>query len=144
MTATANPANAYADAMKQVGENYMKTMQAGMKFFEDTAHIYTEMSTKNVDDAKLRFEKFAAELAELNEHNLDRFQSFFEEQTRRNASLTRYMVAPAAFTNPAEMYDRMSAMWRNSFESLREAVTTSAKATSEAIEGWSHTLRAGK
>ena len=144
MAATATPANAYADAMKQVGENYMKTMQAGMKFFEDTAHIYTEMSTKNVDDAKVRFEKFAAELAELNKHNLDRFQSFFEEQTRRNASLTPYMVDPAAFSNPAELYDRMSAMWRNSFESLREAVTTSAKATSEAIEGWSHTFRTGK
>ncbi len=144
MTATATPPNVFGDAMKQVAENYMKTMQAGMKFYEDTAHIYTEMATKNVDEAKARCEKFATDLADLNKKNLERFQTFFDEQTRRNASLTPYMVDPAAFTNPAEMYDRMAALWRNSFESLRDSVTTSAKATAEAIEGWTHTFRTGK
>lgn len=144
MTATATPTNVVGDAMKQVAENYMKAMQAGMKFYEDTAHIYTEMATKNVDEAKARYEKLAADFAEMNKKNLERFQAFFDEQTRRNASLTPYMVDPAAFTNPAELYDRMAALWRSSFEALRDSVTTTAKATAEAIEGWTHAYRADR
>ncbi len=140
MTTVATPPNMF-DAMKQVAENYVKTMQVGMKFYEDTAQIYTEMATKNVDQAKAGYVKLATDLADLNKKNLERFQTFFDDQIHRNASLTPYMVDPAGFTNPAEVYERMAALWRNSFESLRDSVITTAKATADAIEGWTRAYR---
>ncbi len=140
MTATATPPNAF-EAMKQVAEDYVKAMQAGMTFYEDTARVYTEMATKNVDQAKAGYVKLATDLTELNKKNLERFQALFDEHIRRNASLTPYMVDPAAFTNPAEVYERMAAMWRNSFETLRDSVITTAKATAEAVEGWTRAYR---
>jgi hypothetical protein len=140
MTAAATAPNVY-DAMKQVAENCVKTMQAGMKFYEDTAQICTEMATRNIDQAKDGFVKMATDLADLNKKHAERFQSFFDDQVRRGASLTPYMVDPVAFTNPAEVYDRMAAMWRNSFEGLRDCVTTSAKASAEAVEGWTRAYR---
>ncbi len=140
MTTVATPPNMF-DAMKQVAENYVKTMQVGMKFYEDTAQIYTEMATKHVDQAKAGYVKFATDLADLNKKNLERFQTFFDEQIRRNASLTPYMFDPVAFSNPAEVYERMAALWRNSFESLRDSVTTTAKATAEFVEGWTRAYR---
>ncbi len=141
MTATATAPNVF-DSMKQVAEDYVKTIQAGMKFYEDTAQIYTEMATKHVDQAKAGYVKYATDLADLNKKNLERFQSFFDEQIHRSASLTPYVVDPAGFTNPAEVYERMAALWRNSFESLRDSVVTTAKATAEAVENWTRAYRA--
>ncbi len=140
MTATATTPNVF-DAMKQVAENYVKTMQAGMKFYEDTAQVYSEMATRNVDEAKAGFVKLATDLSELNKKNFERFQAFFDEQMRRSTSLMPYMVDPIAFTNPAEVYERMAAMWRNSCETLRDSITTTAKATAEAVEGWTRAYR---
>jgi len=140
MTAAATPPNVF-DAMKQVAENCVKAMQAGMKFYEDTAQIYTEMATKNIDQAKDGYVSLANALSDLNRKNIERFQSYVDEQVRRNASLAPYMVDPAAFTNPAEMYDRMAALWRNSFQGLRDSVTTTAKVITDAAEGWTRVYR---
>ncbi len=140
MTATATPPNVF-DAMKQVSENYVRTMQAGVKFWEETAQTCSEMATKNVDAAKASYVKLATDLADLNKKNCERFQTLYEEQIRRCASLAPYMVDPAACTNPAEMYERMAALWRNSFECLRDSVITTAKATAEAVEGWTRAYR---
>ncbi len=74
MAATAAPPNVF-DAMKQVAEDYAKTVQAGMKFYEDTAQIYAEMATKNVDQATAGYAKLATDLADLNKKNFERVET---------------------------------------------------------------------
>ena len=82
-------------------------MQAGMKFYEDTAQIYTEMATKNIDQAKDGYVRLANDLRPQPEKH--QLQSLWMAGTSQRFA-GPYMVDPAAFTNPAEMYDLMAAL----------------------------------
>ncbi|MBK9128877.1 MAG: hypothetical protein IPM13_13915 [Phycisphaerales bacterium] len=143
---TATFSNVWADTFRQVADNYTKTFQAGMKFYEDTAKLYADLAAKGAEEGRARVEKTIADMGDLNRKNFERFQAFFEEQTRRNASLTPYMLDPTCMSNPAEACERVAAMWRTSFETLRDSVATAAKATAELIDGYSQVYRseAGK
>jgi hypothetical protein len=139
---TATLTNTWTDTFRQVADNYNKTFQAGMKFFEDSAKLYSDLSAKTVEEGRARYEKGVSDLSELNKKNLERFQAFFEEQARRNAALTPYMFDPSGMNNPADVCDRVAAMWRTSFETLRDSVTTASKATAEMLEGYAKACHA--
>ena len=135
----------HADVMngtfKRFADNFSETFRVGMKFYEDSARLCTDMATRGLDEGRTHYEAMAEEMTRLNRTNLDRFQRFFEEQTRRNTNLTPYVCDPAGAANPAEVCDRLSAMWRTSFETLRDSVKAASKATAEVIQGWSQICR---
>lgn len=141
MTSTTNPMSLWGETYKQVAEGYSKTMQAGVKFFEDTTRLYTDLAARTMEETRVRVEKVTHDTVELNKHGVERAQAFFEEQTRRNASLTPYMFDPASMNNPAEYFDRVAALWRTSFETVRDSISTIAKNSGEMMEGWSKVCR---
>jgi hypothetical protein len=129
------------DLFKQAADSFARTMQAGVKFQEETAQFWTDLAGKNLEEARTQWEKFSLDMTPFTRKNLDQFHKLFEEQTSRTLDMLRRSCDVNATQNAADMTDRMAGLWRDSLETIKRSTDAVAKANTELFESCSEMMR---
>lgn len=124
------------DAVKQATDTFTRTIEAGVKFQEQNARFWTDMANKNVDELRTKLDKFNLDATPFSRKNLDGFHKLFDTQVNKSMDMLRQTFEAARAQSAPDLYENMLAMWRNSFDALRETADTVARTNSEMFESW--------
>lgn len=125
------------DSFKNMTETFADTMKTAMKFNEETARFWADTFTKNTEEFRNRTQKVADEFAPFTKNNVERVQKTFEEQMNRTTTLFRDTFKAMTPNGQANnMTERMTGMWKDSFETVRESMDTVAKANMDMFKNW--------
>ncbi|MBW7906180.1 MAG: hypothetical protein LC135_16555 [Phycisphaerae bacterium] len=138
---TTTPRDFMTDMFKQAADSFARTMQAGVKFQEETAQFWTDLAGKNLDELRSQWDKFSLDATPFTKKNLEQFHKLFEEQTTRTLDLLRKTFDLGGSQNTAEICDRMAAVWRDSLDTIRHSTDAMAKANTEVFENCSEMIR---
>lgn len=125
----------------QVTENFTRTVEMGTKVQQQAARFWSDMLERNIEESRTRFEKISEETAPFSKSNFDRFQRLFDQQANKSMDMLRQAFEGGKVSNPAEYGQKMTELWRTSFETLRESAETFAKTNNEMLENWSKWVR---
>lgn len=130
-----------AEMFEQVTDNFTRTVELGTKVQQQAAKFWSEMLERNIDESRTRFEKISDETAPFNKSNFERFQRMFDQQAGKSMDMLRHAFETGRVTNPAEFCQKMTEMWRSSFDTLRESAETFARTNNEMLESWSKLMK---
>jgi len=129
------------DMFKQAADSFSRTMQAGVKFQEDSTRFWTDLANKNLDEVRTQWEKLSLDATPFAKKNLDQFHKLFEEQTSKTLELLRKTCEAGSLQSPSEVYERLTLMWRDSLDSIRQTTDAFAKTNGELFENCSEMIR---
>lgn len=129
------------DMFKQATDSFSRTMQAGVKFQEDSARFWTDLTSKNLDEMRNQWEKLSLDATPFAKKNLEQFHKLFEEQTSKTLDLLRKTCEVGGVQNPSDVYERLTLMWRDSLDTIRQTTDAFAKVNGELFENCSEMIR---
>lgn len=126
---------------RQAADAFNRTLQAGVKFHEQTAQFWGDLFKRNSDELRSGAERVAGDAVPFARKNLDRFHQVFEEQAQRSLDLLRKSFDAAATQPGAMTPDKFMSLWQESFDTLRNSTDNLSKAHAEMYQNWTEWLR---
>lgn len=124
------------DSFKMMTDTFSKAVQTGTKMFEENTRLANEFATRSTEQFRANWDKFNSDFMPLSKSTTERFQRFFDEQTRRNHEFFRDAVDTRPTMNPAEFSERVANFWSHCFSTLRETTEACAKVGNDAFQNW--------
>ena len=140
---TDSTTNFVADTFRQATENFTKAVQTGIQLQQETAKFWTDMLTKQAETARSQFEKVSAEAVPAQKRAVETFQKMFDEQSRSAMELLRKSFEVGQARDGGQACDRLSTIWKDSFEAMRSSADTLTRAQHEMIESWASLAKNG-
>lgn len=132
-----------ADACRQAAETFNRTLQIGVELQEQNVRFWTDLLSEGAAQARARWEKAAADAAPFHRRNVERFQRLVDEQSKQSLSLLRKSIEAGQVRNPADACEKLSSVWREAFDAIRDSADAVAKANAELFQSWSELMKTG-
>jgi hypothetical protein len=129
------------DSFKQAAETFARTMQTGIRFQEETARFWSDFFGKQTEEARHTYEKLTTDALPFSQKNVERFHRMFDDQATKSISFLKKAFEHGPATTATETYERMLALWQQSFDTLRESADAVAKANGEMFDNYSNMVR---
>jgi hypothetical protein len=129
------------ETMRAATENFTRTLQAGIKFQEQNAQFWSDLVGRSTEDFRTQWDRLARDAAPFQQKNLEAFHRLFEEQSQRTLDLLRRSVELGQAQSAGSTYEQLAALWRTSFETLRESADAIARTNAQMFESWSELMR---
>lgn len=133
----------FNDMVQQFNDNFGSAMRTSMRFYEDSMRFFTDAARRNNEQFRARFDKASEEFNPVVRKNMDRATRLVDEQAQRGMDLIRQTGEVFAGRQPSDMYDRMFALWRDSFDTMRQCGDSMTKLSNEMFENFAEMTRCG-
>lgn len=129
------------DAFRQAAENFTRTVQAGVKFQEQTASFWNEMMEKGAGEFRTQWEKLSHDFAPYQKKTVEQIHRLVDEQSRRSLELLRKSFDAGKGEGMGDVCEKMTDLWKSSFDRVRESADMLAQANAELFDGWTDMLK---
>ncbi len=136
-----NQTDLLTETMRAATENFTKTLQAGIRFQEQNARFWSDLLGRSSEDFRTHWDRLTREAAPFQQKNVEAFHQLFEEQSQRTLDLLRKSVELGQNQAAGQLYEQLAALWRTSFDTLRESADAIARTNARMFESWSELMR---
>ncbi len=122
---------------EHLSDSFAKTMKTGANIQQESTKFWSNLLDQNLDAFRKRVEKVTDETVPFSKANLERCQHLFDQQSKECLDMLREAAEVGGCDNPMAFYEKMSDLWKSSFETLRSSNESFIKAHNQMYESWS-------